>query len=281
MDQPKEDAVSSTEPNPAAAWDPTVDLNDLLEAFTLERIDPDCYRANYVVDDPKPLYGGQVVAQCLIAACRTVDDDRLPHSLHGYFLRGGAAQEPVLLHVSRDFDGRSFASRRVVAKQDGKVVFSCTMSFARQSDGPDHQTAESPGWDVERLHEFPSGRLQSMQMRALVPFELGQRLPRKFAARFTADLGDDPVLHLASLAYLSDTSSGLAEIQGKDVGYLSSIDHSVWLHQIPDMTQWHLVELEPRCTGAGRGLFTGGIFDQAGRLIASTAQESLFRYRRQ
>lgn len=272
--------MSATEPNPAAAWDPTVDLDQLLDALALERIDPDCYRANYVIDDPKPLYGGQVMAQCLIAACRTVDDERLPHSLHGYFVRGGAAHEPVLLHVARDFDGRSFASRRVIAKQNGAVVFSCTLSFAKHSDGPERQMAQSPGWDPGQLHEFPSGRLQSMQMRALAPFELGQRLPRQFAARFTADLGDDPVLHLAALAYLSDTSSGLADIQGQDVGYLSSIDHAVWLHQVPDMTQWHLVELEPRRTGSGRGLFTGGIFDESGQLVASTAQESLFRYRR-
>lgn len=265
--------------NPEAIWDASVDLDELVDVLTLERIDPDLYRAAYVVDDARPLYGGQVMAQCLVAACRTVDHDRLPHSLHGSFLRGGSAHEPVVLHVMRDFDGRSFSSRRVIAKQEGSVIFSCSLSFARAADGPEHQAAETPGWDVERMHEFPSGRLQSMQLRSLQPYAEGQRLPRQFAARFTADLGDDPVLQLAALAYLSDTSSGLADIQGEDVGYLASLDHAVWLHAVPDLRDWHLVDLEPRRTGARRGLFTGGIFDAGGRLVASTAQESLFRYR--
>ena len=266
--------------NPAAVWDPTVDLDDLLEVLTLERLDPDCYRAGYVVDDPRPLYGGQVMAQCLVAACQTVDDGRLPHSLHGYFLRGGSSREPVLLHVARDFDGRSFASRRVIAKQSGSVIFSCTLSFSLPAAGPENEMVQPPAWDLDVMHDFPTGRLQSMKMRSLEPYVQGQRLPRQFAARFAADLGTDPVVQLAALAYLSDTSSGLADIQGPDVGYLSSIDHAVWLHSVPDLRDWHLVQLDPRHTGAGRGMFTGGIFDGAGHLVASTAQESLFRYRR-
>lgn len=269
--------------NPAAIWDTSIDLNELDDVLTLDSLGTDRFRAPYTFDDPRPLYGGQVLAQSLLAATKTVDGERMPHSMHGYFLRGGSSREPVQIDIARDFDGRSFASRRVIATQGESVIFSGSLSFAVTMDGPDHQHPTSPGWDPAQLHDFPSGRLQSMELRALTPYAEGLRLPREFAARFTADLGDlgdDPTLQLAALAYLSDVSSGLADVQGPDVDYLASIDHAVWFHQVPDLREWHLVELEPRRTGAGRGLFSGGIFDAAGNLVASTMQESLFRYRR-
>src|SRR4051794_26077511 len=119
--------------------DPTV-----LDVLNLEEIDRDLYRSTLVFADPFPLYGGQVAGQALHAAGRTVPEERLPHSLHGYFLRSGDAARPTVFRVDRDRDGGSFSARRVVALQGGEVIFSMSASFQRPGAGPDLQVVEAP-----------------------------------------------------------------------------------------------------------------------------------------
>src|SRR5919202_5825385 len=109
----------------------------VLDVLDLEELDRDLYRSTLVFDDPFPLYGGQVAAQALRAAGPTVPEGRLPHSLHGYFLRSGNARRPAIFRVDRDRDGRSFSARRVVAVQGGEVVFNMSASFAAPGRGPD------------------------------------------------------------------------------------------------------------------------------------------------
>lgn len=114
------------------------------EVMALEEIEPDLFRANFVYDDAYRLYGGQVAAQALLAAGRTVDPDRQPHSLHGYFLRSGQCELPTVFEVHRDRDGRSYSARRVVARQGGKAIFTSVMSFAVADDGADNQVLDMP-----------------------------------------------------------------------------------------------------------------------------------------
>jgi acyl-CoA thioesterase-2 len=116
----------------------------LLDLLALEKLDRDLFRATTVFDDPFPLYGGQVAAQALHAAGLTVPEDRLPHSLHGYYLRGGNAARPTLFRVYRDRDGRSFSARRVVAVQDGEVIFNMSASFHSLEKGLDQQIDPEP-----------------------------------------------------------------------------------------------------------------------------------------
>lgn len=260
----------STETTPGA----TGDLLDLLE---LEKVEEDCYRANYTFDEDWPLYGGQVAAQALRAAGLTVEEGRAPHSLHGYFLRAGDASRPTLFQVDRDRDGRSFSARRVVAIQRGEVIFSASVSFAAPAEGMDLQTPELPvvtpaeeclAWDIPRMF--------SLEVR--IPPEDGiTAWPSRFWSRFTTTIGDDPLLNACALAYLSDVSADLHRWDTDGFIPAASLDHAVWLHYPPRMDDWVFTDYTARSIAGNRGMYTGSVFDTAGRMVASIAQEALYR----
>jgi acyl-CoA thioesterase-2 len=274
--------VTAAVPHLPAAAPAGTSLLDLLELETLER---DLFRATAVFDDPLPLYGGQVAAQALRAAGLTVPDERAPHSLHGYFLRGGEARRPTLLRVQRDRDGRSFSARRVEAVQDGEVIFTLSASFQVPEDGPDRQVDPAP--DVVAPAALPP-----MAMPRLFSFEARQpaqpyphaRWPTRFWARCTEPLSDGPLpagplVQACALTYLSDILTGLVPLQdgGRWIG--SSLDHAVWFHRQARLDEWVLIDLVPHTAAGGRGWYTGTITDRDGRLRASLTQETLFRRR--
>jgi acyl-CoA thioesterase-2 len=254
-------------------------LSGLLD---LEEIDRDLFRSTLVYADPYALYGGQVAAQALLAAGRTVDGDRVPHSLHCYFLRSGDASRPTVFSVDPDRDGRSFSARRVVALQGGQVLASVSCSFTTGSDGPDVQVAAGPAvtGDPAGLERYVPARLFDMECR--VPREQeypDAEWPARFWARAVAELPREPVVHAAVLTYLSDISSGSGAI---DVGTrltATSLDHAVWFHRPVRMADWVLVDLVPHSLAASRAWYTGTLHDRAGALVASLTQEVLARPR--
>ena len=282
-------------------------LNGLLERLDLEPLDIDLFRGFSPHDGRPRIFGGLVAAQSLIAACRTVEG-RTAHSLHGYFLREGDTSVPVIYHVDRIRDGRSFATRRVVAKQHGKAIFNMSVSFQAPEEGLEHQ---APMPDAPAPETIPSNeeRLRAYQERANHPaidFLLSldrpiQRrevdhidlLERKAHSgiqrtwfRAKAELGDDPVIHQAVLAYASDY--GLLGVLFDQHGHsfltdkliIASLDHAIWFHQPFRADQWMLyVTQSPRSSG-GRGLNFGHIYSQEGALVASVAQEGLMRIRK-
>lgn len=255
--------------------------DNLAEILTLETIDRGLFRSTYLFEERFPLYGGQVAAQAILAAGRTTEGDRRPHSMHCYFLRGGDPAKPVVFHVAADFDGGSFSSRRVIAVQDGDVIFNCTVSFHKDNEGPEIQEVQAePIGSPEELADWDPRRLHSIAMKEPDRDNPENFWPKDFLARVTTDLGADPMMHAAGLIYLTDAGSGLSELRTRKVGFLSTIDHTVWLHRIPDISQWHLFNYRPRRTGGGRGLYTGSVFDTDGYLVATVAQECLFRYQR-
>lgn len=254
---------------------------NLREILTLEQLDTRLFRSTFLFEERFPIFGGQVAAQALVAAGRTVGKGRSPHSIHIYFLRGGDSNKAVIYSVEADFDGGSFSSRRVVARQDGEVIFNASVSFHTGNPGPDSQQIEPHDIGaVEDTCEWSARRLHSIEMRGPFQPDGEERWPQYFYARVTADLGDDPLLHAAGLTYLTDGGTGFAALRSPDIGFLSSIDHVVWIHRISDISQWHLFNFEPHRTGGGRGLFTGSVFDTDGYLEASFAQECLFRYQK-
>ena len=257
------------------------DNDNLLEILKLETLEERLFRSTYLFPERWPLYGGQVAAQAMYAAGNTVPAGREPHSIHCYFLRGGDPSIPVVFKVNVDFDGGSFSSRRVIAVQRGQVIFNASVSFHSKHDGPDTQMLEAKEiGDPVSLHPWPSGRLHSVDFLADRQPQGREHMPMDFLARVSAALPDDPIVHAAALVYLTDAGTGLRDAVTREIGFLASIDHVIWLHQIPDMNQWHLFNLSPRRTGGGRGLFDGAVFDHAGELTASFAQESLFRYKK-
>ncbi|GAA3395178.1 acyl-CoA thioesterase [Cryptosporangium minutisporangium] len=255
----------------------------ILDLFTLEEIERDVYRANTVFDDPFPLYGGQVAAQALRAAGLTVPEGRPPHSLHGYYLRGGNSGVPTDFSVERDRDGRSYSARRVVARQGDRVVFTMSCSFSVVEDGPDVDAAEAlevP--DPTTLPPAPMPRLFSME-GSLPPAPYpGSEWPTRFWARCTAELPavhKDPLIHACVLTYLSDISTGLAPYHDETSASGSSLDHAIWFHRPIPLDGWVLMDLVPHSVARGRGFYHGMIRTADGTLGATIAQEALFRPR--
>ena len=251
----------------------------ILDVLDLEEIDRDLYRSRLLFTDPLPLYGGQVAAQALLAAGRTVPEGRLPHSMHGYFLRSGDAARPTVFRVDRDRDGRSFSARRVVALQGGEVIFSMSSSFATEGTGPDLRADLPPeveppdglrGYDIPRLFSM-EGRKPSQ------PFDVASYWPTRFWARSRLQLPGSPLVHACVLAYLSDISTGLAPFPQDEASSGPSLDHAVWFHRPARLDDWVLMDLTPRTVASGRGWYTGSICTADGTLAASFTQECLFR----
>ena len=253
-------------------------LSDLLE---LEPVEVDLFRPVTLCDDPEGLYGGQVLAQALRAASLTVGDGFVAHSLHGYFVRQGDPRRSLLLRVSRDRDGRSYAARRVLAVQDGAVLLNVLASFHRGEDGPDVQGPVAPR--VSRPEELVGHEIST---RALgVVFRDAQPAPvvptpERFWARVADDVpASDPNLWACMVTYVSDMCTGVFTLADFDWNVsLTSIDHSLWFHRLT-APQWLLLDLHGESVAHGRAMYRGHVFDESGVLVAGLAQESLYRRR--
>ncbi|OAA29221.1 acyl-CoA thioesterase-2 [Frankia sp. EI5c] len=265
--------AATTRPVSFEATDSTV-----LDLLDLEEIDRDLFRTRQVFDDRYALYGGQVAAQALLAAGRTVEEGRTPHSLHGYFLRLGDASRPTIFHVDRDRDGRSFSARRVVAVQGGKVIFNMSASFQLPEAGVDLTAEPMPAMAApEALEAFVLPRPISFEARAAELPDLPAGFPTRLWVRCTTALPDDPLLHAVVLTYVSDSVAGLAPYHTEDARSGSSLDHAVWFHRHIRMDDWVLMDHVPRTIAGGRGWYTGTLHARDGRLGASLVQEALFR----
>ena len=277
-------------------------LDQLLERLDLEQIDRDIYRGQNEPTRWGRLFGGQVAAQALAAAQRTVEG-RHVHSLHGYFLRGGDPETPVVFTVDRIRDGGSFTTRRVVALQKGRAIFNTSVSFHVREQSYDHQDdmpdvvppEELPSWE-DRARELGDKLPEPMRrwMLSERPIELrsmephswfsneARRGPNPVWVRANGKLSDDPALHASLLTYASDM--GFVDNmyrphrgEGERPAMLASLDHAIWFHRDFRMDEWLLyVQESPTASGA-RGFARGTFFDRGGRLISSVAQEGLMR----
>jgi acyl-CoA thioesterase-2 len=257
-------------------------LSDLSSLFELEMLDRDLFRGANEPDATArlSLYGGQVAGQALRAAGMTVPADRVPHSLHGYFLRRGQVDRPVILHVDRDRDGGSFSARHVRAVQDGEVIFSMLASFHAPEPGAEYDgVATRAGSDPDQLPARPSPML--VELREVTPTRIddGQvRHSDRLWVRAAAALPDDPLVHACAVAYVSDLGSGFGqlEVEGLAAGG-PSIDHSLWFHTPVRADEWMLLELWPLKAASARGVYHGSLRSQTGVLGAVFAQEMLLR----
>jgi len=232
--------------------------------------------------DRRGMYGGQLTAQALQAAVNTVAPDRRVHSMHSYFLVAGDATASVLLRVERDRDGRRYSTRRVVATQQGVPILHLTASFQRPQAGPDYQAADRPpAEDPESLPAFAlDERMLDIDARVPTDPQPWHRWPTRLWLRAKQPLGESPNTHACALTFLSDMCTGLSKApRVEHVGIMPSLDHALWLHRPVRVDDWVLMDLRPESTSGGRGMYTGRVYDRAGALVASLAQESLFRIR--
>lgn len=232
------------------------------------------------------IFGGLVIAQALWAAGQTVADEHVLHSMHSYFILGGDPSEPVRYEVDRIRNGRSFTTRRVVARQSSGAIFNLSCSFQRHEEGVETQTADFPT-DAPSPADLTSHREGSGIDRIDVPLE---GTPRALTwVRFPSDLGTDPRLHLCALAYLSDSNAmdaiAHAHPRGAPQGFetwedsymLASLDHAMWFHRPVNANDWLLFDMDGHGILRTRGLATGHVFNVAGEHIATIAQEGLIR----
>ncbi len=281
----------------------TTSRHTLLETLTLEEIEKNHYRAISPDDGWQRVYGGQVIGQALVAASRTVDEDRHAHSLHGYFLRAGDTSIPILYTVDRIRDGRSFTTRRVVAVQRGKAIFSMSISFQVGEQGFEHQTPMPDAPDPESLkdertlwEEWLAGvdgidteytKVRPVEMRPVDP--VNPMKPAKKPARQLCwmkaqiPLPDSERLHQCVLAYLSDWSLLDTATLPHAISYMdnrmqmASLDHSMWFHRPFRADEWLLYAQDSPSASGARGFNRGLIFSRDGALVASTCQEGLMR----
>jgi acyl-CoA thioesterase II len=270
---------------------------DLLAILALETIDDGIYRGVAPETTLQRVFGGQVLAQALMAAGATVDSDRLPHSLHGYFLRPGDPSTPIVYVVETTRDGRSFGTRRAIARQHGRPIFHMTASFQVAEEGLEHQDSMPPAPDPQglpTLQERLRGREASdhvspdewaaLDVRYVPPDS--ERGGLQVWLRTSGELPDDDLLHAATLAYASDltllaTAAVPHQLQVNHTRVVSaSLDHAMWFHRRVRVDDWLLHDQESPSASGGRGLGRGRVFDRMGRLVATTVQEGLLRVRR-
>ena len=278
-------------------------LADLIHLLELERIEENIFRGESRDIGSSQVFGGQVLGQALSAAAHTVDG-RIAHSLHGYFLRRGDMEAPIVYEVDRARDGGSFSVRRVVAIQHGRPILNLAASFQKQEEGIEHQAVmpEVDGPDgLADVTEVPTDVLRKIpeKMRRFLthqrPFEFRPVEPVDFAnpgkraavkhvwIRAADALPDDVKLHQNLLAYVSDYEllgtatlpHGLPFVSG--LVQMASLDHALWFHRPFRLDRWLLYAMDsPNASGA-RGLARGQFFSADGRLVASTTQEGLVR----
>lgn len=279
---------------------------ELVELLDLETIDLNLFRGRQPDTMLQRVFGGQVAAQALVAGARTVEPPLGVHSLHSYFLRPGDTAVPIVYDVERLRDGRSFSTRRVMARQHGRPIYLMTASFQKPEDGYDHQDVmpevPSPADSMDmrevverRAPDDADGWMRewaALEMRPVGDSRPGGRLPNdehpaqaRLWIRINGTLDDDELTHRAALTYLSDlTLLGSSLVpHGVPIGspkvQAASLDHSIWFHRPFRADAWMLYDqVSPSASGA-RGLAFGRVFTEDGRLVASVAQEGLIRPR--
>ena len=287
----------------------TSPVSELIELLSLERLEDNLFRGQSRDIGTRYVFGGQVLGQALSAAQATIEPAtgaRAAHSLHAHFLRAGDSEHPIVYDVDRTRDGGTFSVRRVTAIQHGKAIFFCAASFQVAEDGAEHQLTmpRVPGPDdiqpAPALAEDVLGTLPTKVQRwlsRLGPFEFRHVQPRdelnppkrppcqQVWFRLSEPVGDAPELHRALLAYASDfhllgTATfphGISYTQ-PDV-QMASLDHVMWFHRPFRADEWLLYSIDSPSAQGSRGLARGEIYDGAGRLVASAAQEGLIRVR--
>ena len=283
-------------------------LEELLDLLKLEAIEENIFRGQSQDLGFGNVFGGQVLGQALSAASQTVPQGRHAHSLHGYFMRAGDAARPIVYTVDCIRDGKSFTTRRVVAVQKGRAIFSMSASFQRVEPGFDHQDAMPAVKGPEDLEpEIETARrladhiplgirekilcekpIEIRHVNPINPFKPEKRTPEKYVwFRAIGSMPDDMDIHRYLLAYASDFNLVTTSLYPHGHTFwepqmqVASLDHAMWFHRDFRLDDWLLYAMQSPSASQARGLAIGRIFTRDGRLAATVTQEGLIRRRRE
>lgn len=256
----------------------------MIDLLNLESHGPDTWVGSGPTYPWGGLYGGQIVAQALMAASQSVPEQFAVHSLHAYFIRRGDAQAPIRFEVDRIRDGRTFFTRRVVARQSTGAILNMSASFHLPEQGLEATPQRAP--EAPAPETLQSDSWTPILDRRLVPREPTSGRGSAWF-RIVDAIGDTPIRHACALAYASDDLPMDAVIASHPQGAISlknfwatSLDHAIWFHRPLRADQWHIYEYTVHALGSSRGLTLGHIFTQGGEHVATVAQELLVRPRR-
>ena len=281
-------------------------LEKSLSLFNLDKVDRDIYSWSGKNVGYKRIFGGQVMAQTLIAAYKTIDVKHFAHSFHSYFLRPGQMDKPITFTVDRIRDGKSFSTRTVKAIQDGEAIFNASISFQKEEKGLEHQIKMPDVPKPEDLKSEIENRralLEKLNMdEGDMPMFLKQREiemrpvevqdyfnPKKLPPykntwiKAEGKLPKDLISQQAFLLYISDMGLLAAANNSVGVNFLTknfqnaSLDHAMWFHRKIDLNDWFLYSIDSPITRNARGFSRGSIFSKTGDLVASCTQEGLIR----
>lgn len=273
--------------------------------LTLDPVDEQTFRGYPARSFPAQMFGGQLVSHAVAAAVRTMPADRVLHSVHSHFLRPGRSEIPVEYRVDPGYEGRTRSTCEVTATQADRLVFRLFASFHTTEDGPEHQMAVISPPVGEPATGFPDpgsaddrSRHWFATVSTLFPFDVGfpdepVRLAvgrgehpaarQRLWLRWSGLEGEQPAVHLAALAYMSDVfllSTALfphGRLLDERGVRGSSLDHAIWFHRPPRADEWLLHEMQSSWAGGGRAMCNGQIFDRTGRLVATVVQEGMLR----
>lgn len=280
---------------------PPTNPADVPEVLRIEELDTDLYRGHPAPAATGRVFGGQVIAQALAAATGSLEVEKDAHSLHAYFLRPGNPAQPILYRVARDFDGGSFANRRVVAMQGGKAILNFTASFHKQEGGLSHAATMPEASDPEtaptmaqviasdgvRTSDFAQVHLDAFDLRVGGShFDPATRQAVQHGwLRLPESLAHGSTGTRVALAYISDFGLIATPLvaHGRSLFetgiQTASLDHAMWFHAAPPVGEWLLYTMTSPWSGAARAFAHGSIYSRSGQRIASVAQEGLVRYR--
>ncbi|MGW4243753.1 acyl-CoA thioesterase [Nocardia sp. NPDC004722] len=298
MDETSADVVADPEGSDRAE-----DLRELLRLLDLEENGPDIFLGHHPEKVWSRTFGGQLVAQAIIAAGRTVGPERPIHAINAHFVRGGDPKAPIEYHVDRHRDGRSIANRTVTAYQDGQELFVMLAAFQDWGKGLEHGAPlpDVPGpEDLPRVEESFVGMEDKLQMFINAPHPIEMRYTNDPAwilkgkgesleynrvwMRTDGTLPDDPLIHVAALAYSSDTTvlDSIVTTHGLSWGWdriiAATVNHSIWFHRPFRFDDWALYATESPVAAGSRGLARGHFYSRTGELLATTVQEGVIRH---
>lgn len=278
---------------------------DLVDLLVLEQLDVDLYRGRQPRTERQRIFGGQVAGQAVVAATRSADPEFVLHSVHSYFLRPGDPTVPIIYDVERIRDGRSFVTRRVLARQHGRPIYHLSASLQRVEEGLTHQDrmpdvippeqavpivelARRRGSEASREWEREWSALDARYVgTSAMGLEPDPDRPARAQLWLRVDgrLDDDPTTHVAAFTYASDMTLLGAALTPHGASIMSpkiqaaSLDHTIWFHRPFRADEWWLYDQTAPFAGGGRGLATARVFSQSGELVATVAQEGLIRVR--
>ncbi|MDO8732179.1 MAG: thioesterase family protein [Actinomycetota bacterium] len=254
-------------------------MSTLVDILAMQSTHQDVFVTGIFDSATPSIFGGQLLAQALMAACKTVPAERVPHSLHAYFVAAGDCSKPVEIRVTRERDGRVISARKMTVVQGNRLLMNALASFQIPEAGIEAQSETFPRTSVpgDSFELYPHPVSRDIQIVDSAP-ELQLAHPPRSWCRVLPELTEDSGLQACAMTYVSDFYTGLVQFsEFPSDAMVTSIDHAIWFYRPFNLNNWHLMDWHGHSLSSGRGHYSGNFYDETGRMVASASQEMVVR----